>query len=215
MPAMLGKLRFDDHYLEEVGLAGDSRVWLRLVRPEDKQLLLDGFRRLSPESRYRRFLAAKNDLTDQELRYLTEVDGRRHFAIGAVERTPDGEIGCGIARFIACDDDPEAAEAAIAVVDSAQGMGLGRVLLERLAAAARERGFTTFRCDVLAENDRMRSLLREMAPNVRETEDGGVVTVELPLPVEQPRPGWFRETALYRFLIQAARGAVRIRDRRQ
>ncbi len=211
MAAMLGKLRFDDDYLEEVVLAGGMRVWLRLVRPEDKQLLLDGFRRLSPESRYRRFLSAKNDLSEQELRYLTEIDGRRHFAIGAVQRTPAGEVGCGIARFIACDDDPEAAEAAIAVVDAAQGLGLGRVLLERLAMAARERGFTTFRCDVLADNDRMRALLHDVAPNVRETEEGGIVTVELPLPVEQPRPGWFRETALYRFLIQAARGAVNIR----
>jgi GNAT superfamily N-acetyltransferase len=211
---MLAKpIRFDESYREDATLLDGSLVQLRLVRPSDKALLLEGFERLSPESRYRRFFTPKVRISEEELHYLTEVDGRKHFALGAVRLTPDGERGVGIARFIACEDDPEVAEAAIAVVDEEQGKGLGRILLERLSDAARERGVIQFRCDVLAENDRMRSLLHEVSPGRIEKLEGEVVTVELALPVEQPEPGGFRDSALYKFLAHAARGALRIRGR--
>ena len=40
-----------------------------------------------------------------------------------------------------------------------------------------------------------------------------VGVVELALPPEDASPGWVRETSLYRFLTQVARGALRLRDR--
>src|SRR6266568_8681079 len=83
-PERGGAHRFDGRYRETALLRDGSRVVLRLVRPDDKALLRRGFERLSPESRYRRFMSAKSQLTDAELAYLTEVDGWSHFALGAV-----------------------------------------------------------------------------------------------------------------------------------
>ncbi|MGZ4247911.1 MAG: hypothetical protein ACXVUE_06340 [Solirubrobacteraceae bacterium] len=43
------------------------------------------FARLSPESRYRRFLAAMPELTEEMVGYLTEVDHHDHEAIVALD----------------------------------------------------------------------------------------------------------------------------------
>ncbi|HTJ41148.1 MAG TPA: GNAT family N-acetyltransferase, partial [Kofleriaceae bacterium] len=131
---------------------------LRLVRPADKELLARGFARLSPHSRYLRFFTPKSALTDDELRYLTECDHLRHLAIGAT--TADEHDGLGVARFIALDGEPGVADAAIAVIDDMHGKGLGSLLFERLVAAARERGITRVRCDVLGSNTAMQEFLR-------------------------------------------------------
>ena len=165
-------------------LQDGSRALVRTIRPEDKALLREGFDRLSPESRYRRFLGAKSRLSEQELRYLTEVDGTHHFAIGAARLDDAAQIveGLGIARFIRLAEAPEIAEAAVAVVDPAQGIGLGGILLRRLVEAAIERGVTRFRCVVLASNDPMRHLLEGLGLEVSEGHDGDLLLVDVPLP---------------------------------
>ena len=110
---------FDADYAELARLRDGTPVQLRLVRASDKELVRKGFARLSPESRYLRFFAPKDHLTERELSYLTELDGEHHLAIGA-ERVPtgaDGPEGLGVARFIRLADDPAVAEAAVAVLD--------------------------------------------------------------------------------------------------
>ena len=153
-------------YVERVTLRDGTNIVLRLVVPEDKTLLETGFQRWSAESRYARFLAAKSTLTDDELRYLTEVDQEDHFALGAVrEDEATGErFGMGIARFIRLPDRHETAEAAIAVADEAQGRGLGKLLFLRLCAAAAERGLERFHCEVLGSNTGMAALIKTISP---------------------------------------------------
>lgn len=177
-------------------LLDGTEVTIRSVRPEDKQLLVDGFNKLSAESRYRRFLGAKDVLSARELAYLTEVDGVSHVAIGAVH--PDG-AGLGIARFIRSKDDPTVAEAAITVLDAWQGKGLGKLLLERLTDEARARGVTRFRCEVLAGNERMLGLLDEVAPDAAIRREEDVVVVEVPIPPAPPAPP-IQESPIYRLL---------------
>src|SRR5262249_5398452 len=72
------------------------------------------------------------------------------------------------------------AEAAVTVVDQAQRKGLGRLLATTLGQAARERGVRTFRADVLADNEPMRVLMREVVA-VELRSDGGVITYDVPL----------------------------------
>jgi GNAT superfamily N-acetyltransferase len=197
---------YDESYGEDVVLDDGTRARLRLVRPDDKGLMLEAWERLSPESRYRRFFAAKTALTDAELRYLTEVDNVDHLAIGATTRQRGKPHALGIARFIRLADRPQVADAAVTVVDDAQGKGLGRFLLSRLIAAARERGIEVFSCDVLADNDGMRNLIRSLAPDAREHSHGPIVTVEMALAdaVEAPDAD-ARKGLLYRLLALISR----------
>lgn len=175
---------FDPKYAEEVSLRDGTSARLRFLRPSDRERLREGLHRLSPQSRYLRFFTTKDRLTDAELRYLTEVDGENHVAIGASRVDEDGQEteGLGIGRFVRLVDEPRVAEPALAVVDDAQGLGLGRLLLLRLICAAQERGVEVFRCDFLAVNQGMQHLLRDVSPDVEFRSDGPVVTAEFRLP---------------------------------
>ena len=95
------KYQFNNEYREIVRLSDNTQVTLRLVVPADKFLLARGMDNFSAESRYRRFLSSKQVLTDAELQYLTEVDGVKHFAIGALHGQNEG---VGVARFVCFGD---------------------------------------------------------------------------------------------------------------
>ena len=190
-----------------------SVALVRLLRSTDKQLLVAGFEHLSPESRYRRFFTYKHRLTPKELAYLTEVDGEHHFALGAARVLADGsEQGLGVARFVRWPKEPDVAEAAIAVIDREQGKGLGSILLQRLFAAARERGVTRFRCDVLATNDAMKDLVRELAPQVEITSESGVAQLAFAIPGEEP-VAWVPQSPPHRLLKLAAGGKLHLAHR--
>jgi GNAT superfamily N-acetyltransferase len=193
-------------YVERVVLRDGLEVLLRLVRPEDKPLLRDGFARLSPESRYARFLSPKTSLSDDELRYLCEVDQQTHFALGAVRE--EDQRGLGIARFIVIEDG--VAEAAITVADEFQGRGLGKLLLLRLCAAATERGIERFRCDVLGSNTSMTNLLAAIAPERTIAVGDGVMTIELAVPRVAPTESITTapQSAMYRLFRAAASNAI-------
>jgi len=207
-------MHFDRDYKEDVTLADGTVARLRLLRPDDKPLLVEGFAHLSPESRYRRFFTMKNELSPAELRYLTEVDGDRHFAIGAMRRD-EGEKrhGVGVGRFVRTADG--VAEPAVVVIDEMQGKGLGRILFERLVLAARERGVHRFRTEVLATNTPMRALLDSFAPSSHvELDDEGVLHVETPLddlPIADAPSDERRKHPLYALLALAAQGLVVLR----
>jgi GNAT superfamily N-acetyltransferase len=197
-----------DQYRETATLKDGSEVVFRLIRPDDKGMLARGLQRMSPESRYRRFFSHRDHLSDAELAYLTELDHDRHLAIGVGYEDDRG--GLGVARFIRLED-PTIAEAAIAVVDEAQGRGLGRMLFERLVRAAAERGVRVFRFEVLAENDSMLGLIRGIFPEAKASVDDGIMTIDCPLPdltthVAGERP----DGLLYRVMQLAAQGAIRI-----
>lgn len=180
---------FTPDYVERVTLRDGTSVILRLLAPEDAPLLAAGFAKLSPESRYARFLAAKSSLSADELRYLCAVDQETHFAIGAVREDGDGHgnpIGAGIARFMRLPDLHATAEAAIAVADDAQHRGLGKLLFLRLCAAAAERDIERFRCEVLGSNSQMAALIAEISPERSIAVGGGVMSIDMALPKVTP-----------------------------
>jgi GNAT superfamily N-acetyltransferase len=157
-------------------------VLVRPIRASDKKRLLEGFHRMSPESRYRRFFSPLHDLGAGQLRYLTEVDHHTHEALAALDAT-DGEP-LGVARFIRDKDDPRVAEVAVAVVDEWQGRGLGTELLRGLAARAREEGVEQFSAFVLQENRPMLELLEEVGDVRVVSRENGVVELLTDVPAE-------------------------------
>ena len=82
-------------------------------------------------SRYRRFLAPIDHLSDQQLAYLTQVDHIAHEALLAIDTATGEDVA--VARFIRDPEDPSRAEVAIVVFDRWQGRGVGRTLADRLA----------------------------------------------------------------------------------
>jgi GNAT superfamily N-acetyltransferase len=130
-------------------LLDGTTVFVRPIAPEDKPLLIDGLRRLSPETAYRRFLSPKVRFSAAELRYLTEVDGHDHIALVAVDVHQPGML-IAVARCVRTA--PETAEMAIVVGDPWQGLGLGKRLAALLAEAAAAEGVTRIAGTMLADN---------------------------------------------------------------
>lgn len=177
-----------------------DQLLIRPISPDDKHALVDGFERLSQESRYRRFLAPQTRLSGAELRYLTEVDHHDHEALVAVD--PLTGEGVGIARYVRSRRDRAVAELAIAVVDDWQGIGVGTRLLKALADRARQEGICAFRGLVLADNDVMLSLARELGAVRLEHQQQG--TVELTVDFSDRGPA-----SLARLLKAVAGGELR------
>lgn len=138
-------------------LRDGSHVQIRRITPADAPIIADAFEELSEESRRLRFLSPKASLTESELRYLTEVDGHGHEALGATD--PETGKGVAVGRFVRDPLDPSRAEVAITVADDWQRRGLGRILLEGLADRAREEGVERFTALVSDDNQGMHKLI--------------------------------------------------------
>jgi GNAT superfamily N-acetyltransferase len=165
----------------ESTLGDGRRIAFRKLRPEDKDLIRDGFERLSPESRYRRFFRNMDRLTDEQLRYLTEVDFKHHFAWVAVLPGEIEHPGAGVGRWIRLSHEPRIAEGAVTVVDELQGLGIGTTLLWLTARSAIENGIEAVRVYVQGDNQPALRLLRELGirPGLWE---GGITQIDVPLP---------------------------------
>ena len=160
-------------------LRDGSEVVVRPIRAGDKHVLEGAFARLSERSRYQRFMTAINELSQAQLRYLTEVDHSDHEALVAFD--PASGDGVGVGRFVRLED-RRTAEAAVTVVDEWQGRGLGTVLCRLLAERARDEGIERFNAMLLATNEQMQDVLGALGPAKVISRHSGTVQVEVEIP---------------------------------
>ena len=190
-------------YRAEAILRDGTPVVIRAIRPDDRGALREGFLHLSDRTVYHRFLRAKRDLTDAELRYFTELDFRDHIglavelpaahgghliAVGRAVRiaplasapggTPTGPTGAPPVGGLPQRD---SAEVAFVVQDEYQGRGVATLLLDHLARIARELGYRAFEAEVLPENRQMLEVFAHSGLTPRERLRDGLVHVEMDL----------------------------------
>ncbi|MBT2211038.1 GNAT family N-acetyltransferase [Actinomadura sp. NEAU-AAG7] len=169
--------RYPDQWEADVVLSDGGTAHLRPIRSEDAEILRVFYARLSPESIYYRFFSPRPSLTDREVEHFTSVDHDRRVALIATI----GEEMVAVVRYDSFEDRPETAEVAFLVEDAHQGRGLGAVLLEHIAAAARERGVRRFVASVLPDNRRMTRVFREAGYEVGQRFEEGVIELVLDL----------------------------------
>ncbi|WP_238012315.1 GNAT family N-acetyltransferase [Dactylosporangium sp. AC04546] len=155
-------------------LTMDGRiVHVRAIRPDDAPALLALHQRLSPRNRYLRFFTAGAAL-DAEVRRLTRAsDGDR---LGLLVEEDGRVLAAGSYERV----NPDQADFALVVADEHHGEGLGTLLLEHLAAAARHAGITELVGDVLPENAAMLRVGRGMAPGTTNRFVSGTVRIRVP-----------------------------------
>jgi GNAT superfamily N-acetyltransferase len=154
-------------------LADGTPLVVRPIRPGDKALLADGLARLSEHSRHKRFLSPKARFTDSDLRYLTEVDGVDHVAYVALRGDAPTEL-VAVARLVRDKDDPTRAEIAVTVGDCWQRRGIGRMLGDRLAVAARDRDVRWLTATMAADNVAAHHLFDHVSTQLHLERDGAV-----------------------------------------
>jgi acyl-CoA synthetase (NDP forming)/RimJ/RimL family protein N-acetyltransferase len=164
----------------DVVTADGATVHVRAIRPDDAERLLSFHARQSAESIYFRYFSPHPRLSPAEVAHLTEVNFKDRMAFVAVV---DDEL-VGTARYDRWPDRDEA-EVAFFVDDEHRGRGLATILLEFLAAAARESGVAHFVAHVLPSNRRMLSVFRQAGFEVASKFADGVIEVRLGL---EPTP---------------------------
>ena len=163
-----------------VRLRDGSGVLIRPIQATDEPLVAGIFAGLSDTSRWMRFLAAKAALSPAELRFLPDIDHHDH--------------GLGFARYIRHAGDPQAAEIAIAVVDTWHRRGLGTQLLRQLSDRALRAGIDRFTALASADNAAVAALLRTIgAEPVRQ--EAGTVEYQITL-TQRPDPNGRPATGL-------------------
>ena len=164
-------------YEADVVLRDGATAHIRPIVPDDAELLVAFYGRVSERSKYFRFFAPYPRLSDRDVARFTQVDysGRLALIVSVA-----GEM-IAVGRYEQTSS--SAAEVAFLVEDRHQGRGLGQLLLEHLAQAAREHGIVRFTAEVLPDNRKMMSVFTEAGYHVaRQFEDGvvGVVFDILP-----------------------------------
>ncbi|HSL36334.1 MAG TPA: GNAT family N-acetyltransferase [Arthrobacter sp.] len=164
---------YPEYWEADVVLRDGGTAHLRPIHPSDADAVQAFHVGQSQKSIYMRFFAFKSKLSAKELKRFTEVDYKDRVALVI---TIGGEI-MGIGRYDRLDD-PEEAEVAFNISDAHQGRGIGSILLEHLAAAARENGIRKFSAEVLPENRKMLMVFSDAGYDVKRHFDDGVVSLE-------------------------------------
>jgi ribosomal protein S18 acetylase RimI-like enzyme len=150
-------------------------ITIRCLRNGDTATVLALFARLGERARETRFCAAKPRLGDADLALLARVDATHHVLVGYVAGDPEP---VGIARLVR---DGLRAEIAVSVADAQRGRGIGRTLLEALAADARAAGITSFVATVCGDNAPALGLLRTLSTSFEVTWHRGEREIVVPL----------------------------------
>ena len=190
--------------MDTIELRNGGTVGVRPIDPDDKPLLRRMFERLSDESRRRRFMGPAEELSEEDLVYLTEVDHRRHEALVAVD--PDaGEI-LGVARWFRQPGEREVAELAVAVVDDWQGRGIGSGLVAAINERARAEGIERYHAIVSADNVQVIEALERHGAIRSAGDEPGTFDFEAAV------PGRGVGAAVAEGLRAAARGQLRLAE---
>jgi RimJ/RimL family protein N-acetyltransferase len=164
-------------------LRSGQLITIRAIRPEDSTALLEVFPELDQQSLYLRFFQSKSKISDQELKYFTEVDFIDHVALVATADLNDKAKIIGGGRYFAYDhpEKTRSAEIAFMVHDRYQGQGIATLIMKHLLIIARANRISRFEADVLSENARMLAVFSRTGLPMSVSRDGGVLHVTLNL----------------------------------
>jgi len=148
-------------HIDHLRLRDGKTLTVRLVAPDDGEVLQRYFRKLSMRSRYNRFLGAMSELPAIELDHFVHAGEDDRFSVIAVMMIEGFETIVGEARY-----GFEAASAnfefGISIDDRWQGQGVGAALLRNLQCRAAALGAHRIFGDTLRSNEAMIALARKL-----------------------------------------------------
>jgi GNAT superfamily N-acetyltransferase len=155
---------------------GELHFHVRPIRPDDGPRLVEFHHHLLPRSVFLRFFTFHPELSAKEVEHFCCVDYVNRLAL--VVESEDRLIAVG--RYDSAPGESEA-EVAFIVSDEFQHHGIGAMLLDELARAARERGITAFRAETLFENRTMLDVFHHSGFPVSTSVEYGTVTLRFPI----------------------------------
>lgn len=157
-----------DPTVADVLLSDGGLAVVRSLTPDDAAALHDLHEHVSTEALWFRFFAAGRTMAHRYVDRVLENPDR----LALVAEVDGRLVAFATAEPLA--EKPHAAEVAFLVADEFRGHGLGTLLLEHLAALARDRGFREFEADVLRANHAMLRVFDDAGFRVDRQVDDGV-----------------------------------------
>jgi hypothetical protein len=153
----------------KICIAG-REVGIRPICASDTRIESDFVRKLSAETKHRRFMCAINELTPQAARKFCEVDGDHTMAYIATIHEHGEEIEIGVSRF-APGSKADSRELAVTVADAWQNLGLESALTRPLIEFAKQHGVKRMYSIDFAYDVEMRKLANELGMHAKSDPD--------------------------------------------
>jgi len=153
---------------ETIDWQGGSLL-LRPIRPEDGPAHLAFFDALTPDDvRYRMFVRIR-ELQPSQLARFTQIDYDREMAFIATRPDAQGAPETLAVGRVVADPDNITAEFAVTVRSDLKGMGLGKIMMQKLIDYCRSRGTREIVGEALPQNSRITGLAKRMGFTVKST----------------------------------------------
>jgi RimJ/RimL family protein N-acetyltransferase len=169
-------------------LRGGHEVTIRAIRPEDRERMANTLKELSDKTFYRRTFSTKRDLSETDLKQLTEVDFENVVALVAEMREEGQDRIVGGGRYFRMGDTaPDSAEVAFLMDDKHQGLGIGSRIFRHLVAIACASGITKFEAEVLPSNEGMLKIFDRSGLPVARISAGDTIHITIDLKAASQR----------------------------
>jgi acyl-CoA hydrolase/GNAT superfamily N-acetyltransferase len=163
-------------HLEETIAVNGDKVTVRPAKPVDERRIQEHFYSLSKDDVVARFFHEKTSFLKEEVEGVSQIDYVNDLTIVALV----GEFGfgrvIGIGEYL-IDPATNVAEIAFSISKEYQKKGLGKILLRKLAAAARENGLTGLIAYTSPQNQAMIKLFNSLPYKINSFYDGDMLTL--------------------------------------
>jgi GNAT superfamily N-acetyltransferase len=166
------------HYESWLTLKNGREVFLRPILQTDGHLIVDLFNKISPQSRYLRFLRHLHTLPEDMIYHFTHINYDSEFAIVGVIKEDGKDAIIAVGRY-AHDQHEDLTDLAVAVRDDWQHFGLGKSLLAKIIAIGKEHGIYRFESMMDPQNNIIRQTLLELGYEVKYSLRSGFFQVEI------------------------------------
>lgn len=144
---------------QTITLADGRKLVVRPINARDAGPISASFQLLHEDEVRRRFLHILKALGEEHLHHLTHPEPGREFVVVAAEPLPPGDALVGAVARLACNqEDGSRAEFGLLVSHFVSGLGLGRLLMERLVQWSTQHQVLELWGDVMDDNAAMLEL---------------------------------------------------------
>ncbi|MHA1269369.1 MAG: GNAT family N-acetyltransferase [Candidatus Helarchaeota archaeon] len=163
-----------------VKLKDGTHVFIRPIKPSDRDLWVEFYLSLSKLSKYYRFFSSRPTPNEKMIKKYTQIDYANNMALVAIIEQDGKEKMIGVVRYVIVPD-TESAELAVVVGDEWQGKGLGTKLLMAMLDIIIKRRIKKIVGDVFLENDKMMRLMKESGFKLISINEAGIRHFEIDL----------------------------------
>lgn len=164
--------------LEETRKIEGESITIRPAKPVDERRIQEHFYNLDKNDVISRFFHEKTSFVHDEVEDITQIDYVHDLAILALV----GEIGfqrvVGIGEYL-LEPATNMAEVAFSISREYQGKGLGRILIKKLAEAARDNGIKGLHAYTSPENKAMIKLFKTLPYKIKTAFDEDMIVLSL------------------------------------